>query len=320
MKVLLSIQYLRAIAALAVVLFHAQSGIIIGQAGVDVFFVISGFVMWTVTAKPVGPGEFLMHRLVRIVPLYWIATVLMAAHQQASFSDTIRSLLFWPYQNTIGEVWPVLVQGWTLNFEMFFYAAFAASLLLPRKFQLISLTAVLGVLAAFGLLHGDRPPTLWTWANPLHLEFLAGAWISEAWLRGRLFSGRTAAAMLLLSVAGFAISAFGTTPEESRCIVWGLPAVLLVAAAVSIESSRGFPRIGLLRLLGDASYSIYLFYPFVLVTTRKLVAGAPPIIAVAATVTVCACLGVATFTFVEKPLTNWLKTHARKTLTPQIAT
>jgi exopolysaccharide production protein ExoZ len=102
--------------------------------------------------------------------------------------------------------------------------------------------------------------------------------------------------------------------------MWGLPAVLLVAAAVSIESSRGLPRIGLLRLLGDASYSIYLFYPFVLVTAQKLVAGAPPLIVVAVTVTVCACLGVATFTFVEKPLTVWLKSHARKALTPQIAT
>jgi exopolysaccharide production protein ExoZ len=320
MKVLLSIQYLRAVAALAVVLFHAQSGIVIGQAGVDVFFVISGFVMWTVTAKPVGPGEFLMHRLVRIVPLYWIATVLMAAHLQASFADTIRSLLFWPYRNSVGEVWPVLVQGWTLNFEMFFYVAFAASLLLPRKFQLTSLTAALGVLATFGLLYGDRPATLWTWANPLHLEFLAGAWISEAWLRGGVLSRRAGVAMLLVSLAGFAISAFGTTPESGRFIIWGLPAVLLVAAAVSIESSRGWPEIALLRLLGDASYSIYLFYPFVLVTAQKLVAGAPPLIAVAATVTVCACLGVATFTFIEKPLTGWLKSHARKALTAQMAT
>jgi exopolysaccharide production protein ExoZ len=320
MKVLLSIQYLRAAAALAVVLFHAQHGIIIGQAGVDVFFVISGFVMWTVTAKPIGPGEFLMHRLVRIVPLYWIATVLMAVHQQASFADTIRSLLFWPYRNATGDVWPVLVQGWTLNFEMFFYMVFAASLLIPRKFRLISLTAVLGVLAAAGLIYGQRPAIFWTWANPLHLEFLAGAWISEAWLRGGVLSRRTGVAMLLVSLAGFAISAFGTTPEVGRFIEWGLPAVLLVAAAVSIESSRGVPAIGPLKLLGDASYSIYLFFPFVLVTTQKLVAGAPPLIVVTVTVTTCACLGVAVFTIIEKPLTGWLKGRARKTLAAQMAT
>jgi exopolysaccharide production protein ExoZ len=320
MKVLLSIQYLRAGAALAVVLFHAWHGFFIGQAGVDVFFVISGFVMWTVTAKPVGPGEFLMHRLVRIVPLYWIATVLMAVHQRASFADTIQSLLFWPYRNTTGEVWPVLVQGWTLNFEMFFYMVFAASLLIPRKFRLISLTAVLGVLAAAGLIHGDRPAIFWTWANPLHLEFLAGAWISEAWLRGAVLSRRTGMAMLLVSLAGFAISAFGTTPEVGRFIEWGLPAILLVAAAVSIESSRGVPAIGPLKLLGDASYSIYLFFPFVLVTTQKLVAGAPDLIVVMVTVSTCACLGVAVFTIIEKPLTGWLKRRARKTLTAQMAT
>jgi exopolysaccharide production protein ExoZ len=319
MTVLLSIQYLRACAALAVVLFHTHHGIVIGQAGVDVFFVISGFVMWTVTAKPVGPGEFLTHRLVRIVPLYWIATVLMAVHRGASFADTIRSLFFWPYRNEMGEMWPVLVQGWTLNFEMFFYVVFAASLLIPRRFRLISLTAVLGVLAVAGLAWRPQSAFPWIWANPLHLEFLAGAWISDAWLRGQLPCRRDGMAMLAAGLAVFASTAFMATPEYSRFIVWGLPAVLLVTAAVSIESDGGVVEIAALRLLGDASFSIYLFYPFVLMTAQKLVAGLPPFIVVTVAVAVCAWVGVATFTLMEKPLTAWLKALARQRLAARSA-
>ena len=95
MKTLVSIQYLRAFAALGVVAFHTGRATILGQAGVDVFFVISGFIMWMVTAEPVGPAQFLWHRVVRIVPLYWIATLIMAAHRSSSVSDTVNSLLFW---------------------------------------------------------------------------------------------------------------------------------------------------------------------------------------------------------------------------------
>ena len=125
------------------VAFHTGRATILGQAGVDVFFVISGFIMWMVTAEPVGPAQFLWHRVVRIVPLYWIATLIMAAHRSSSVSDTVNSLLFWPYRDANDELWPVLVQGWTLNFEMFFYLLFAAALIIPRRFQLLSLTAVL---------------------------------------------------------------------------------------------------------------------------------------------------------------------------------
>src|SRR5450432_1983294 len=84
MKTLLSIQYLRGAAALAVVIFHAlqwrSGGFEVGRAGVDVFFVISGVIMWWVTADgPVGPWAFLWRRLTRVAPLYWLMTLAVAA-------------------------------------------------------------------------------------------------------------------------------------------------------------------------------------------------------------------------------------------------
>jgi exopolysaccharide production protein ExoZ len=99
--------------------------------------------MWMVTTKPVGPAQFLWHRVVRVVPFYWIATLIMAVHRNSSASDTVRSLLFWPYRDANGDLWPIVVQGWTLNFAMFFYLLFAATLTMSRRLQLLSLTAIL---------------------------------------------------------------------------------------------------------------------------------------------------------------------------------
>ena len=120
---------------------------LIGQAGVDVFFVISGFIMWTVTSTETAPHVFLLRRVIRIVPLYWVATVIMAIHQKASFSAVLKSLCFIPFFGEKGLIWPVLVPGWTLNYEMFFYLLVCVTLLLPRYIQLMSLITTLCLLS-----------------------------------------------------------------------------------------------------------------------------------------------------------------------------
>jgi peptidoglycan/LPS O-acetylase OafA/YrhL len=88
---LASISYLRAVAAVAVVTAHATHSLL-GQAGVDVFFVISGFIMWTITSTETAPRVFLLRRIIRIVPMYWLATILMAIHQKATLSAVVKSL------------------------------------------------------------------------------------------------------------------------------------------------------------------------------------------------------------------------------------
>src|SRR5229473_1548571 len=144
------IQYLRAIAALMVVWHHSLiqvPGVAqfialpeFGPSGVDIFFVISGFIMLVITAgKEVTPAEFIRQRVIRVVPLYWLTTLLMlgcavvvpTAFKTLQFSPAAvaKSLLFVPYDSLSfpGHAWPVLVPGWTLNYEMFFYGLFAAS-------------------------------------------------------------------------------------------------------------------------------------------------------------------------------------------------
>ena len=311
MKPLLSAQYLRALASIGVVAFHTGRATMLGQAGVDVFFVISGFIMWMVTIKPVGPGQFLWHRVVRVVPLYWIATLIMAAFRGSSAPDTVKSLLFWPYRDAGDQVWPVLVQGWTLNFEMFFYLLFAATLMIPRRFQLLSLSAVLCSLSAIGIALRPHGAALHIYTSPLFMEFLAGVWLSEIVRQGKFPSFNVAVGMLVVGLIGFVISLREPAPGLWRPLVWGVPSLLVVCGAISIELRRGLPSIESLKLLGDGSYSIYLFHPFVFYAVFSVVKGPlppfPALIPVLAVTVAGAAVGMTAFYLVERPLTALLR-------------
>lgn len=124
MNKLLGIQYLRALAAVAVVCFHAASkenvNFLIGEAGVDVFFVISGFLMVAITTSETSPMEFVKNRIKRILPVYWIATTVMLfgvifgmfPNAQLELWHVIASYLFLPaISPATGEIWPLLVPG-----------------------------------------------------------------------------------------------------------------------------------------------------------------------------------------------------------------
>src|SRR5689334_16532037 len=146
-----SIQWLRGIAALMVVAFHTNTlalhpsarmdFLAIGETGVDLFFVISGFIMTITTVDKRAPGEFLRRRIIRVVPLYWMITLSYAAlavmaptlFRSASpdFLHTLGSLAFVPQFHPLfpSAIWPVVIPGWSLNYEMFFYGIFALALL-----------------------------------------------------------------------------------------------------------------------------------------------------------------------------------------------
>lgn len=325
MKPLLSAQYLRALASIGVVAFHTGRATILGQAGVDVFFVISGFIMWMVTIKPIGPAQFMWHRVARVVPLYWVATLIMAVLRGSSAPDAVESLLFWPHRDAGGQVWPILVQGWTLNFEMFFYLVFAVILLIPRRLQLLSLTLVLCSLSAIGLALRPQGAALHTYTSPLFLEFLAGVWLSELIRRGKFPSFNVAFTMLVVGLIGFAISLRQPAPDLWRFVVWGGPSLLVVCGAISIELRRGMPTIAPLKLLGDGSYSIYLFHTFVFYAV-SFIARSPlgrwpapfPVVAVSVTVA-GTVIGLAAFYLFERPLTALLRRWTRRVIMPPAA-
>jgi exopolysaccharide production protein ExoZ len=316
MKTLYGIQYLRASAALAVVVFHAaeKSGehFAIGAAGVDVFFVISGFIMWVISERrPMTPQGFLLDRIRRIAPSYWLVTAVMILgavaglfpNLQLTGAHVLASLFFVPMISpSNGEIWPVLVQGWTLNFEIFFYVLFAGALFLPRHRRLIFLSAAFGGFFLIGLIVQPASPALHTYTRPIILEFLGGVFLAELWLRRWIAGTSLGLACIGASLSGFAaIFLIGADFDEAIC---GPLAMALVYGMVSLEADGSFGRVPVLTYLGDASYSIYLWHTLAISVIVK--AAGVVGLSTAATVFVAVIggtiLGVAAYELVEKPL------------------
>ncbi|MEM1040952.1 MAG: acyltransferase, partial [Pseudomonadota bacterium] len=237
-----SIQYLRAIAALSVVAYHAGKRVEtelseaalalfhLGHVGADLFFVISGFIMWSIGRDaPRHPGDFLLRRAIRVVPPYWIATISWVAVMLVAGvgwivitpAHVVMSLLFIPHWSPTfaGTFWPVLVPGWTLLFEMFFYTLFALTLLVAPRWRLASLTSMLLFLVSTGVATSSTLSAVQAYTSPLLLEFLAGCWIAEFWRRG--FTGLW----------------FGI----GLCVIGGLILVFLSPLAVPDQTSWGRP-------------------------------------------------------------------------------
>jgi exopolysaccharide production protein ExoZ len=319
MQKLYSIQYLRAVAALAVVVFHAGGNTFeIGAAGVDIFFVISGFVMWSTTsAREQSPGEFIIRRLVRIAPMYWILTLalviagLTVPHAFPKLKidalHTVASLLFIPARSPInGELWPVLVQGWTLNYEMFFYVVFALALLLPKKTRLASLFVLFPAFTLAGLSGAGTGPLFLVYTDQIMLEFLAGIvlarlveldlWTSRGW--GYLLLGAGIVSYGLAATTGY---------EHPRLIVWGCPAFMVVSGLLAIELNGGLGRSNLLALAGDASYSIYLTHGITISFLAKFGGALNSAVHLALCLVICTLAGIAVWWTMERPITIFLQ-------------
>ena len=307
-RTLLSIQYLRGLAALAVAAHHTgATQNQMDQVGVDVFFVISGFIMVHVSGREPSPMAFLRARVIRLVPLYWLVTLAAVAILGVTdLSQVLLSLAFWPPIAPAGVWSPLVPQGWSLNLEMQFYLLFAGMLLLPERRRLPALTAVIatlvGMTVASSLVKDDSAFNLY----PVVLEFLGGAWLCRAWQRGWL---RRLPAGLLLT-AGLALLAMQTgwpMPVPWRCLRWGVPALLIVAGAVGLETSGRLPVVPGLRALGDASYSLYLTHLLLLVSLRPVLAPLPAIPAALGAILACVAFSLLVHRFIERPLGQALR-------------
>jgi len=289
---LLSIQYLRAVAALMVVVTHLHpQWVRMGYdgawpfwliSGVDIFFVISGFIMWQTTqGKSISPATFYYRRAIRIIPLYWLLTsvvviVLLVAPgllQSTRFEGwhVVSSYLFIPSINPgNGNLEPLLIPGWTLNYEMFFYVLFGASLILPQRMRLGAVTTLLVALTLLGPTQITTGSPLAFYTSSILLEFIFGMWLSRIYIAGRLPAMAPAAWVLI--IGGFtllpAMTLVGT--DLPRALTMGLPALMIVAGALALEQQGRLPDSPALLVLGNASYSLYLSHPLVLSASSQL--------------------------------------------------
>jgi exopolysaccharide production protein ExoZ len=282
LSTLVSIQYLRACAAIMVVYYHIFSNRVaehwaggrnIGLSGVDIFFVISGFIMWTSTSHQRSSVlKFLKRRIYRVYPMWWMALTLWILmrfilpdrlhNADVTLTSVICSYLLIPHFHHvfIGRVWPILVPGWTLQVEIFFYIVFSLTLLIgDRTARLVAVIAALCGLAVVGSLAMPGGALLRVYTSPLLLEFAAG--ILLAALLQHLHRTPSYVGLVL---AGFGLALlvinYRLIAEDgiSRVLTLGIPASLIVTGALVCEPmlARGPSR--LMLLLGDASYSLYL--------------------------------------------------------------
>lgn len=332
-----NVQYLRFLAAASVLFGHAASLLIpftstVWQvpwtAGVDLFFVISGFIITWLTSGQFGnrgaPSRYLLRRIVRIVPPYWFFTTVMVVvvllapdhvrNTHVGAVQLLTSFLFIPWPRADGGLYPIVSQGWTLNFEAFFYVSFALALVSRRGFALL-----IGAFIALVAVHALVPIgwfVLRFHTSPIILEFAGGMILGKLHRRGVRLPplapalGAAAAVLMFLAVrqGGIAQSLFDGW-GFGRVLLFGLPAIALAAGFILTPDLR-LGRAGeILRFGGDSSYTLYLSHPLCInavVLFGRVVGWQSPWILLA-TACVCAILFAMLFyRFVEAPVTRRL--------------
>lgn len=300
MQKLVSIHHLRGVAALGVLVFHAvgfvagygsgrfsTDSVRIGEAGVDVFFVISGFILTLVTQTARSRGEFILGRLSRVGVPYWVVILALAAMTlilPSAFrnftwapQDLLLSLLFVPSLLRDGSIFPLLEPGWTLSLEMLFYLVLAAALGLTPRLRSVMISGVLILLAVLGLaLHLPQGQSIaWFFTQAIIVEFCFGIALAQLYLSGWRSSALPAILILMLGCLGFALAA-QDPPEafaRARVLIYGIPATLFVGGALFLETANYWRQSRIMTWLGDISYSLYLTHVLVLAVAAKLLAG-----------------------------------------------
>jgi peptidoglycan/LPS O-acetylase OafA/YrhL len=278
-----NIQVLRAFAAVTVVQFHTGFRFPylhnFGSLGVDVFFVISGYIMARILDPQSDSNSdfFFRRRVLRIVPPYWFFTLLLffvslripqlMGSTQASVSDLLKSLFFIPFTKGSGLIQPLLFIGWSLNYEMFFYLALAVGILIHKRHAVwIGAGLVLATMLACLPLASTYVPARF-YSRDVVLEFLLGIvsyYICRAVSETSARRLRVASLFVCIASALMLIAVQAVLPQMniSRVVTLGIPALLLVTSASLLSQGGWDTNLTWLVLIGDASYILYLIHPY----------------------------------------------------------
>jgi len=294
-----TIQVLRGIGALGVLLWHVSfftgaygtglAGALFHPGsimGVDMFFLICGFVIFTSATKgdadklQTQPAlDFLVRRMVRIYPLYFACTLILFSIEYGADRQTIplllRSLLFLPTDNTaLPNIFqPTMTVGWSITYEIIFYATFAAALCFRTNVLQALCFWAIAVILSPAILEGNiwldptfiaqRPSAfLAIAANPLNLLFVVGVMIGVIYRSPLKFPSRRAARWAILCASAICIAQYAFHWNISHGMKGvGLPLAALLLVLVIAEKTERFEMPRALVFLGDISYSIYLIHP-----------------------------------------------------------
>lgn len=344
-----SLQMLRGVAAYFVVVFHTYGFMSLqpefslpdfggGMPGVELFFIMSGFIMIHTVRPGETPLQFFAKRLFRIAPIYWVATVAVivaALNIDWIFADAnlapesiLASFAFIPMQNNFGDYMPILYVGWTLNYEMLFYFVFAMGLFLPRKFLLpfviLAMTAIWlsayafgeGVISAF-------------YGRMIILNFCTGCLLAIIFSRpGFVQKISGFGPVFIASLGAFQFFLFLVFPLPPALV--GIATLIILNSVVfgllSLDLQGRLKEIRFMNELGKSSYSAYLLHPFIVpivgVAVMRFVGTSTVAILVMFVATFIATVIVATLSYhiIERPSNMILRKvflSPRKDVTPK---
>ncbi|SFR18808.1 MULTISPECIES: acyltransferase family protein [unclassified Enterobacter] len=336
-----SIQMLRALAVWLVVLHHVKQIVFSdhfsnsfmdklahkGAAGVDLFFIISGFIIYqSIYTKRISAAQFALNRVMRIVPAYWLFTGIVAFlaiyFNGLMFATTtnpellIRSLLFLPTERSdiMGYI-PFLTVGWTLNYEMFFYLLACLVILISRERFIVLISLV--IIFSYEYLKPSLSAMPF-YSNGIMLEFLLGIFIADFHKNGMLEKINP---VILISLSVAAMVFIYNRPEDHDILYIGVPCAVVVACFVGLESSLKDNKITkALIKLGDYSYSTYLCHVIVICSLLYAFKGVHNQEYIVSVLCVPLTLAVSflSYKFIERPIGS-LSKHMLKKPSPVIA-
>lgn len=330
-ETLYPVQYLRAAAALVVMFFHVSVlsqetwGLDprridhVGAAGVDLFFVISGFIMAMIVARSdhFDGKDYWIRRIARVAPAYWVITLFVFALALAApslFHSTtadilhlVVSMAFLAIDSGNASTVPLLVVGWTLNYEVFFYAIVALTAGLLSDRNLVGTSGVIVCLVAAGVLLDPANPSLAFYTDPILLEFVFGILVFHAWKQTRVSGFGLAPLVIFATGVVLLIIQWERPLVDWRPYYWGVPAAAVLYGGLGALTFKS----ALLARMGDWSYALYLTHVFVITFYIKFsiptpwLSGLPwPVHYLILTVAAFAGAG-AYYTVVERPLSRW---------------
>ncbi|BCI60208.1 acyltransferase family protein [Solibaculum mannosilyticum] len=319
-----SIQGVRGICAIIVLLSHINCMPVSGAMGVAFFFMISGFVMMlsTENSSTIKAKDYFLKRIIRLVPLYWLLTLfvyVLATINPGWFKNTIaeipyllKSFFFVPYEySTIVHDGPLLRNGWTINVEVLFYILFFLSMKIKHQYRGAICSGIIIVFVGIQSIFQIPSPFMRGWFSFSTLYFAVGMMVFMLWKtlsQHRQFSFHRIIEVLKFPVLSVLFLLLSLVYREGAL---GLIVCALVFTAIVLTNHNGHYQRGFL-FLGDISFSVYLIHPFVVLGVSRLIYPLEELNLTTILISiVCIILSVlagsVSWFIVEKHFTNFLK-------------
>ncbi|WP_168386033.1 acyltransferase family protein [Erwinia amylovora] len=329
---IVTIQWLRGLAALSVVVQHTAfksqqynynilNGYNIGSFGVDLFFIISGFIMCHVTNENTKPIEFLKKRLTRILPLYWILSLAAfviyiinpsLVNSSGGHTNIISSIFLLPTKDKL-----LIQNGWSLSYELFFYLIILTSLLILRKKVFLLTNLLILALVLAGLLYPPKTEYINFATNTLIIEFSMGSIAYYLYDKLKTTHWFISFTLLTTGITALVYQQYNASifDLKYRFMYAGFPMLLVLLSLVLYEKSARMVKLSLLEKIGFSSYSLYLSHAFVLSPSAKIISKLTnnPYIFSCSLVFLSVIFGLVCYRFIETPLSRTALKFTQKT-------